>query len=698
MMASTENTPPPEDYQKWYNELYAHLPDLLDAPEDSSSSKYDLRLSVRENNEVPITYLDQDESGTFDPACKKPPECRPISRKRRERRERINDGTPKKPKTNTWQRGRWIGRQLPVVLKFTSENVRAVLKDFGTSLDNWPERLSDPDSSDDSPTDWPEFQAQPYDLRERRRYNLSDPANAIGDDDLHLEDITLGYPAYRGCKGCFEWGFRCPLLDEGSTYPCAECAANNAECELIVEPAVKRTCEGCRSRRQQCSYRVEGSDHTESCQQCTNTSRKCVAGPASGRTRTGPSLDQGAPRPRKQNTHPRKPRSQPRKQIAQSRRPKVSCTHCLRDKKRCSHISHKEQTEYSHSCDGDATCTISSLDFQATMSNKGGVKEPEIRSQKRSKREAAEPTKSNRYRTITTKLAHPIQFNYAYDDDNGIAPCHWCEDTIYGILGLGEVEVEIIDHEDGRGFIEVVDGHTKTYGHSRMCEFCTTDRLKITACKNHEIEPIEGTDPDNFNYEAVIEWMMPSMASLAPFAWCSICPGPAFFSCSTKPDIDMDGQEEDLYLGDHKGCGLLLCKSCAVALVNEHENKLDRLIDSLGANGDDGGFGIRADASFLHPKGELLRRMAGFSSTFLENPTTHTRDDISSSAPTEETGNPTLEVLAPQVHTPPKVDKMGDFMALNGYWDNRDDDEPGEEERCKDAMVKENETTPEIAF
>lgn len=545
MMASTENTPPPEDYQKWYNELYAHLPDLLDAPEDSSSSKYDLRISVRENNNVPITYLDQDESGTFDPACKKPPECIPINRKRRERRERINDGTPKKLKTNTWQGGRWMGRQLPVVLKFTSENVRAVLKAFGTSLDNWPERLPDPDSSDDSPTDWPEFQAQPYDLRERRRCDLSDPANAIGNDDLHLGDITLGYPAYRGCKGCFEWGFRCPLLDEGSKYPCAECAAGNAECELIVEPAVKRTCEGCRSRRQQCSYRVEGSDHTKPCQQCANASRrKCVAGPASGRTRTGPSLDQGAPRPRKQNTHPRKPRSQPRKQNAQSRRPNVSC---LQDKRRCSHTSHMEQTECGHCCDRDETCTIPSLDSQSTMSNKGKEKELEICNQKRSKRAAAEPTKSNRYRTITTKLAHPIQFNYAYDDDEGIAPCHWCEDAIYGILGLGEVEVEVIDNEDGQGFIEVADGHAETYGHSRMCEFCTTDRLKITACKNHVIEPIEGMDPDNFDYEAVIEWMMPSMASSAPFAWCSICPGPAFFSCSTKPDIDMDGQEEDLY-------------------------------------------------------------------------------------------------------------------------------------------------------
>lgn len=608
-MACTENTPPPKDLQKWYDELYADLPDLPDALEESLRSKYDFRIGVRENNNVPITYLDQDDSGTFDPASKKPPECVVINRKKRERRERIDDGTPKKLKTNTWQGGRRTGRQLPVVLKFTSENGRATLKDFGTSLDNWPERLPDPDSSDDSPIDWLEFQAQPYDLRERRRRDLSNPANAALDDDLRLEDITLGYPAYRGCKGCFDWGFRCPLLDEGSRYPCAECAADDAECELIVEPAVKRTCEGCRSRRQQCSYREKGDDHTKPCQQCANASRKCVAGPASGRTRTGPSLGQGAPRlaPR-----PRKQNAQPRKQCAQTRRSNVGCTQRLRDKELCSHISYMEQAECGHCCRGGTSSTVESPESQAPMSSKGREKEHGICSHKRSQPAAAEPTKSNRYRTITTKLAHPIQFNYGYDDDEGTAPCHWCEDAIYGILGLGEVEVGIFDNEDGQGFIEIVDGHAATYGHSRMCEFCTTDRLKITACKNHEIEPIASMDPDKFDYKGVMEWMMPGMASLAPFAWCSICPSPAFYCCSAKPGIDMIGQEEDLYLGDQKGCGLLLCESCAVTLIGGHEGKLDRLIDSLEKDGEDGGFGIRADANFLHSKGELLRRMGLF--------------------------------------------------------------------------------------
>ena len=682
-MACAEDTPPPEVFQKWYDELYGDLPDLPDDIEDCLRSKYDLRTGTRETINTPITDLDQDESGTFDPACKKPPECIPVERKRREVRERIDDGTPKKLKTCTWQGGRWSGRQLPVVLTFTSDNGRAALRAFGTSLDNLPRRWPDPDRSDDSPTDWQEVQNQPYDLRERRKFDLSDPASAARVDGLHLEDITLGHPAYRGCKLCFEWGFRCPLLDEGSRYPCAECNADNAECELVVEPAVKRICEGCRSRRQQCSYREEGSDHTKACRQCANACRKCVAGPASGRTRTGPSLDQGAPRPQKQNAQLRKRRSRPRKQNGQPQSPKVStqCTQCLQDKEWCSQIDRKEQTECSHHCHGFVTGTVASTASKSVVSKKNGKEKAyEVCSHKRSKPAAADQVESSRYRTIATKFAHPIQFNYAFDDDESTAPCHWCEDEGYGILGLGKVEVGIVDNEDGQGFIEIIGGHTATYGHSRMCEFCTTDRLKVTACQNHCVEPIESMDPENFDYKAVMDWMMPGMASLAPFKWCSICPSPAFFFCSTKTEIAMDGQVEDIYPGDLKGCGLFLCESCAFTLVNENDGKLDRLIDGLENDSGDEGFGIRADASFLHSDGELLRRMQGYASTFIVVPMGRTDNNA---APLVFTENTTIFSA--------KLDKMGYFMALNGYRDIKDEDKPGilkEEKDLKNADAR----------
>ncbi|KAL2037195.1 hypothetical protein N7G274_010058 [Stereocaulon virgatum] len=62
--------------------------------------------------------------------------------------------------------------------------------------------------------------------------------------------------------------------------------------------------------------------------------------------------------------------------------------------------------------------------------------------------------------------------------------------------------------------------------------------------------------------------------------------------------------------GHGKGCGLLLCESCAMTLVNEHDGVLEGLMNQLKRDEADGSFGLRADTDFLHPKGELLRRMA----------------------------------------------------------------------------------------
>lgn len=194
-------------------------------------------------------------------------------------------------------------------------------------------------------------------------------------------------------------------------------------------------------------------------------------------------------------------------------------------------------------------------------------------------------------------------------------PCHWCDDTVYGLLGLGEVEVEVVDNGDGQGYTEVLDGHVAAgYPLSRMCGFCTLDRLKITACKTHEIEPIEGIDPETFDPNSALEYMTPDAASSAPFDWCSICPAAALFACC-KPMEDMGYQADEIAKGEETGCGLKLCEPCAVALVNDHGGALPQLLGKLmleksKLTKENRGFVLRADADFLHPDGELLRRMA----------------------------------------------------------------------------------------
>ena len=76
-----------------------------------------------------------------------------------------------------------------------------------------------------------------------RSKRVSQGQDTDGDTELRdLDEITLGHPEARGCKGCFELRQRCPLLDEGSRYPCDMCVQDGYDCELVTEPLRKRAC------------------------------------------------------------------------------------------------------------------------------------------------------------------------------------------------------------------------------------------------------------------------------------------------------------------------------------------------------------------------------------------------------------------------------------------------------------------------
>ena len=577
------DTPSPPDLQKWQDELHGDFSDESADASQASIPTYDFRPAARiANRFITITWIDQDESGTYDPDGKRGPSPIPFNRKRREGPEQADDGKPKRLKTNTWQHGRFNGYQMIVTFKISSEHGLAWQEATGTSRDNWPlvaQRHSSWSSSGDQiPSEDILNGITPHGLRKRTRCGLPISAHFNGCELPDLADITLGHPAARGCKGCFAKGEDCPLLEEGSRYPCTFCQEDEIDCDLITEPLMKRACEPCGRRRAVCSYRELGSDHTKPCTPCLTVGVKCVAGPLSGRTRVGPSIDQARPGRKK------------------------GCSQCSRVRKWCS-LKNKNPTLPCNLCRKiGQECSFEPVRHRFAISKT----KPKRKAAASRKSQAAMGSKGKHFTTITTKLAHPIRFNYMSVDDQDPMPCHWCDDMVYGLLGLGEVDVEMVDNGDSQGYTEVVDGHT-TAGHSpsRMCGFCTLDRLRITACKVHEIQPIDGIDPGQFDYSSITEWMTPGAASTAPFSWCSICPAPAFFVCCAEADpIDA------LDTGMGKGCGLLLCESCAVALVNEHDGDLEGLIDQLKGDEADGGFGLRADADFLHPRGELLRRMA----------------------------------------------------------------------------------------
>lgn len=209
--------------------------------------------------------------------------------------------------------------------------------------------------------------------------------------------------------------------------------------------------------------------------------------------------------------------------------------------------------------------------------------------------------------TIVTCFAHPISFNFEPTMESGPPACHWCDDLRYGLLGLGPIETEVIDYRDGRGYMEIANGHTGAgYLPSRMCTGCTLDRLMIAACIPHQVEPLPGVNPDSYVFNSFRHYLVPGMTSSAPFEWCSICPTPASYYCCKRQEPDLSSDDTTEPPEARIGCGLLLCESCAGGLMAQYDGVLEHHIDALKLEGER--FVMRADADFLHPKGEVLRR------------------------------------------------------------------------------------------
>ena len=585
--------------------------DVGDPQVVSNVPKYDFRLGPRDSNRIfASTWVDQDATATYNPNDKHDPWLKaPINCILRPKRPRVDrpfnylEYKAKRPRLVTWKRGRLEGRRKVITLTLTSSHGKAILRTFGAKLDNWPgTAFTLPNGDQDWEAWWNSHEPVPEtEFNFADTYRLRDRAALVplyrdDDDELGLEDVTLGHPAARGCKACFQLGHPCPLLDEGSKYPCAPCMEDNMECELIMEPQVKARCNLCSKRKIVCPFVSDGSQRGP-CKPCQDAAVTCIAGPKSGRTRTGPSLDT----------------EYCFDVNIELKRSFVTCTQCRQAKKLCSLKDKSDQPPCRRCQLSDSVCTFEPLSNRAPTRKhrqRGVSPKPASIIQSTILPKKLGKTAQSSVKTIITKLTHPISFNYRAKVSEFPA-CHWCDDLVYGLLGLGEVRVEVIDKGDKKGYREVFGGHA-SQGHSpsRMCYSCTLERATIAACDVHEIEPIENMDPNDFAYDIVMDFMMPGMAASAPFQWCSVCPSPAFFKCCKKMDTGMMKEEGDEGHGGGSGCGLMLCEYCAVTLVGGHDGNLEALIDAMRIDRANEGYGLRADVDFLHPNGELVRRVA----------------------------------------------------------------------------------------
>ncbi|KAI4213971.1 MAG: hypothetical protein LQ351_003375 [Letrouitia transgressa] len=554
---------------------------------NSTESKYDFRLQPRENAKpTVVTWFDQDETGDYDPSAK-PIERLDLIKQKRERLpidgDEEREPGPKRPKIFTWQHGRNQGWVFPITLRFTSEKAKAFLVNT-KGEDNWPFWTDSPSSSDpngysnlwydslhSSESSQPPDVNKPYQLRTRGPflpYNDSQPLSSST-----IPNVTLGHPAARGCKACLNLSLPCTLIQEGGTYPCEDCILVGYECELILPPAKKRSCQYCRRRRFSCSYLDQNYDHTQPCTVCAATGVDCVAGPATGRTRTGPAYDQYLDPTTPVSPMPRRPD-----------RPFVNCAPCRKAKKWCS--LRRNQVGPCKRCrEGGTECTFESLRQLSLKTRLQRSKEsiapnPSPVEEKPDNQHNINGTAAAT--KIISRLPHPLLFNHLPTD---MTPCNWCQDIHYGLLG-------IIPHNPS-------DGKVQSYGPSRMCRACTTERLAVLACDGHELMPLNGMDIESFDQGAVIDWILEEgdgKKADTEWEWCCVCLNAAFYGCGHVDGEDSMDVEEDV------GCGLRFCEECAIRFV-ENEGDLEELIRGRMAVGR---FASRADAELLLRDGGLL--------------------------------------------------------------------------------------------
>lgn len=524
--------------------------DELQKERQDSLPMYEFRQGVRMSGKVaPTAWLDQDKSGNYEAK---------LNNVRRPRARRVT--RPRKDFT----------------LKPTSERANDEVEEVNHER----ESHSTPPKSD-----------APSSSRERALDGESDPplvnSSTLTPAPYQQHSATAGIPQHQdetfttvggftpedaaasSCKSCFAFGLPCSLLAEGSRYPCDLCIAEREDCELMREPILKQRCLSCKKRRTHCSFVIE-PDRRGPCDSCVKLSTHCVAGPFRWRAVVGCRARRSAglarPVPMEQVQVPRIERTRRRIVELESRSIVPKFYSCRRYTTQA--VEFATFKDYDH--------VISCKKLPSNASN--GL-----------------------FQTIVTRFAHPIKFNYEPPTPLELISCHWCDDILYGLVGLGPVEVEVIDYRNGGGYKEIENGHTCA-GQlpSRMCTKCTLARLTIAACTSHEVEPIEGVNPDAFTVSSFQHYLVRGMTDFAPFEWCCICPAPASYQCSKPHDPDM------LCSDPRYGCGLLLCERCASFLVGKFRGVLERLIDHLKLQY--GESVLRADAEFLHPKGELLRR------------------------------------------------------------------------------------------
>ena len=574
--------------------------EMVESPPPETPIEYNLRSSARVGHIAFMTWLDDDETGDYDPKAgnrrssgsKKLKQLIPKERQEAaatysEEERRFQDRVGKLSRAAARQNG----ISYIFTFKFTLEAGKQLVRRIP---DSWPE-LSWNLLSDDSVLSViiPEVQSDgidritlplPWKLRHKPEDGHStncfkeQVAQSPGSDDTNrgftnppaipdpagIEEDLAGHPDARGCVNCRVLGLRCPLLEDDSTWPCYLCLEDDQECETITPPIKKACCIECQRKHRYCSY-LDGSDVNLPCTECQDFKVPCVAGPAEDARRVRISYDRDYSKPAPPVFYPRK---------------YVQCTACRKTHSRCCSLKSKYDKPPCQSCrDAGIPCTFEALPAKsrsrAAQRGRSSDVTPQIINGRPVIGLPSYPPLPKlkkvpaNGRVIHTCLQHPITFLYNPTDEEAEEnPCHFCQTAHYGVVGL-DWRVVLVEPLDFRNLayrelrnLQKPDSYSpngEAYQPTRMCVCCTVRRTYIVGCDGHEMRPVETVmlretedpayegeceiDPECVDVEGMYMRLMVGgkNAPLPTDLWCSLCPSPALYRCCTPLECDMWG-------------------------------------------------------------------------------------------------------------------------------------------------------------
>jgi hypothetical protein len=598
--------------------------DSSDKGGNGTTYYHNLRPGARDGKTCFLTWWDADDSGNYDPALegkqdKGKKKIRLVPHQSTSGEEVVSDTLPEN-KRRLEQFG-LASRQRGCA--FTLTFPYSALGEQGKALvnkikDHWPAKYHNTLSDEYIAQQVKEMtqlaKNNPYMLRSRidtdskeKKITANEAPDECIMDPAGIEADLSYHPVARGCVGCRTFDVPCSLLDNESTWPCEACQEDSCDCELIIPPLKKSTCEQCRRKRLRCSYSYENSDTGKPCSHCESSRSPCIAAPAPGAIRERVRYDRDY---------------SSRKNFDYKERRYVTCTACRADKLDCELRKKTDEPPCLSCISRGLSCTFQDV---ARRKKKAARVKPKMEAKLEIERKEQLLKAQGRFPEnviyIKTSFCHPISFL-----DRDREKCHWCTNQSYGILGLGWVDVLVQPSENGLEYHEISGGH---YGNgqqtSRICVICTMQRVRIVGCPEHEMRPLDGYAPrcdqntdgflrsdqmdlDALDVEAAFDRLM-ARSVLPSDRWCCLCPSLALYQCCTPQETDMWGEAIDPSSDDAEGCGLLLCEDCTVVL-NEEED-LEAVIDAMtnDVECEHWGMGARADAEFLRKEGLLIGKV-----------------------------------------------------------------------------------------